>query len=141
MSTYPQTPPDPMLSMTGRRIMDLTARNMSLRQIARHLGCSPSQVQALRNIPSSSASRTLITGLETLHENVLAGKSKWGRMVDALVAHGWTLQQIAIRADVTEDYLRKDFGDPLVIPSNSVAEVIEGLYERHVANNVRREWA
>ena len=137
MTIHPETPPDPTLSMTGRRIVDLLKHDMTLRQIARHVGCAPSQIHALRTIPSSSASRTLIVALETLHENVITGKSRWGRMVEALVAHGWTYEQLAVRAGVSANYLKNEFGHPLKIPTNGVAEVIEGLYCRHVRDLVR----
>lgn len=137
MSTHPQTPPDPLLSMTGRRIVDLLQHDMNMRQIARHIGCTQSQIHALRSVPSSSASRTLIVALETLHENVITGKSRWGRMITALVQHGWTYDQLAVRAGVSGHYLQFEFGNPLKIPSNDVAVVIEGLYQRHVRDIMR----
>ena len=129
---YPITPPDPLLSESGRRIKDLLNRKMSTRQIGRHIGCTHRTIQLLRDNPAYVPLRNLVENLIVLHENVITGHSKWGRMVQALLAHGWTYEHIAIRAGVREEYLRDKLGDPLNIPTNPVGEVIEGLYYRHV---------
>lgn len=134
---HPLTAPDPLLSETGRRIVDLQKKNVTLREIARQVGCRHAQLQTLRDDPSATASRALVIQLETLHENVLCGMNKWGRMVQALVQHGWTYELIAHRAGVTTPYLRIKFGNPLRIPSNQVAKEIEGLYQRHVRQLIR----
>jgi hypothetical protein len=58
-------------------------------------------------------------------------------MVCALLEHGWTHEQIAQRAGITVHHLQREFGDPLVVPGNRPAEIVEGLYRRHVWDNLR----
>jgi hypothetical protein len=133
---HPITPPDPLISIDGRRIKDLMDKGLTLRGIARLLGCSHSQLQVIRDDPCATPLRTLVVGLQTLHENVMTGHSRWGRMVIALTHHGWSYDQIAHRIGVNAHYLRHEFGDPLRIPTNPVAAEVEDLYRRHVRNLV-----
>ena len=135
---YPITPPNPLLSEEGRRVVDLLNLGLGVRQIGRHIGCTHRTIQLMRDNPAFVPLRNLVMNLEALHENVICGKNRWGRMVDALVTHGWTYEHIAIRAQLTEEYLRGQFNHPLRVPLNPVGLVIEGLYERHVYNLLRR---
>lgn len=135
---HPLTPPEPLLSETGRRLLDLNKRDLSLREIARHVGCVHKQLQMLRDNPAYVASRLLVDNIETFHENVITGFNPWGRMMNALIWHGWTYETVATRVGVTPTYLRAAFNSPLRIPSDDLGRKIEGLYARHVAPLLRR---
>lgn len=129
----PITPPDPLMSEAGRRIADLQARGMGFREIGRHCSCDHETIRRLLYDPSSTMSRRLAEELETLHENMLTGRSKWGRMIVALVAHGWTYELISLRVGATVDHLRDRLvKDPTIIPDDQLGRNIEDLYRRHV---------
>lgn len=103
-----------------------------MRQIGKYIGARHREIQLLRENPCYNPSRALVERLEELHENVLTGTHRWGRMVAALLAQGWTYEHLAVRLEMSQIYLRTRFMSPTRIPLNRLGVRIERLYEAHI---------
>ena len=102
-----------------------------LRQIARHVGCNVEQVRRLRDDPRCMPNYRLGEAILELRDNLRYGVSKWGRMVLALKAIGFTRDQIAGMVGVTSQAIMYIENDPTVIPSHETATKLLEIYRRH----------
>jgi hypothetical protein len=134
----PTERPRMVLSEMGRRILDLRDRGFSNPQIARHVGCHHEVIRQLVEDPRKQPRYTTGQEIIRLHENVMTGMSGWGRMVMALIGHGFTKPQIAVRIGMNETQIYAAIKDPAWVPTYAIGERLHNLYRRHVGNQLEK---
>jgi hypothetical protein len=121
-------------SVYGEAIIEVIDQGWGLRQVARHVGCDVATISRVRDDPRVTPNYQLGELILELRDNLRAGISKWGRVIIALRAHGFSTSQIAFSLDVTMRTIQLMETDPTSVPQHDTAGRLLDLYRRHITS-------